>query len=325
MRAMSSFCTFCPRRWSLADRTVRRCARRRDHNIRRLGNGGCSRWGATISWRLESGYSHCIPERLPACVSCSRRFGQNERSAFGFLQSSEPFGYQDFAYRTVYDSEHWYRIDNVYDYLASQGGFRFQSKDRERRWEISQDAVVACADMPGQALKVLKAVSLVAVLEPVPGLSAEVDTLAWMLGCTLGEADSALVALEKRGVVHKRESLGDWSLWSHSSVDLEHWMEKAKGAIPELRRLDDELCRITPLRPIVAQRHYQRTGTLRSFAVLVGKEVGETASGTDGVVLVRPVYPDEDPEQARREGAEISKRLGSLAVVRMQPITCGGN
>ena len=256
-----------------------------------------------------------------ACLcSCSRRFGQNERSAFGFLQSSEPFGYQDFAHRTVYGSRHWYRVDDVYDYLASQGGFRFQSKDRERRWELSQDAVVACGDMQADVLRVLKAVSLVAVLEPVPGLSAEVDTLAWLLGCTHRVVGTALAELATRGVVHKRESRGDWSLWSHSSVDLDRWMGKAKGAIPEMRRLDEDLCRNLPVRPIVAQRHYQRTGTLRSFAVRVGKAVKETGAGTDGVVLVRPVYPDEDPEQAMREGTETSKRLGALAVVRMQPI-----
>ena len=271
---------------------------------------------ATIGERLYPLHSGA----LAGLCSCSRRFGQNERSAFSFLQSSEPFGFQDFAHRTVYGSGHWYRIDDVYDYLASQSGFRFQSKDRERRWEISQDAVVACGGMDAHVLRVLKAISLIAVLEPLPGLSAKADTLAWLLGCTQGEVDTALAELEKRGFVHKRESQGDWSLWSHSSVDLDHWMDKAKGAIPELQRLDEELCRITALRPIVAQRHYQRTGTLRSFAVRVGNEVGEVAAGTDGVVLVRPVYPEEDPARARLDGAEISKRLGPLSMVRMQPI-----
>ena len=42
------------------------------------------------------------PGALACLWSCSRRFGQNERSVFAFLQSSEPFGFQEFAHRTGY-------------------------------------------------------------------------------------------------------------------------------------------------------------------------------------------------------------------------------
>ena len=263
------------------------------------------------------------PGALACLWSCSRRFGQNERSVFAFLQSSEPFGYQEFAHRTGYGDAKWYRIDDVYDHLASQGSLRFQSKDREKRWEMGQDALLICSDLPVEARRVLKAVSLIAVLEPVPGLSAEVDTLAWLLGCDQDGVRKALAELAKRGVIHRRESQADWSLWSHSSVDLDQWMDKAKAAVPEMRRLDEELSRVTSLRPMVAQRHYHRTGTLRSFAVRIGEETGETGSGVDGLVVVRPTYPDEEPAQAWQEAARISKRLGSLAVVRVQPIAPG--
>ena len=263
------------------------------------------------------------PGALACLWSCSRRFGQNERSVFAFLQSSEPFGYQEFAHRTGYGGTNWYRIDDVYDHLASQGSLRFQSKDREKRWEMGQDALLVCGDLPVGARRVLKAVSLIAVLEPVPGLTAEFDTLAWLLGCDQDGVRKALAELAKRGVIHRRESQADWSLWSHSSVDLDQWMDKAKAAIPQMRRIDEELSRVTSPRSMVAQRHYHRTGTLRSFAVRIGEETGETGSGGDGLVVVRPTYPDEEPAGVRQEAARISKRLGSLAVVRVQPIAPG--
>ncbi len=260
------------------------------------------------------------PGALACLWSSSRRFGQNERSVFAFLQSSEPFGYQDFAHRTSYGGRNWYRIDDVYDHLAGQGSLRFQSRDREKRWEMGQDALVVCADSSTDARRVLKAVSLMSVLEPVPGLSAEVGTLAWMLGCAQDGVRKALAELAKRGVIHRRESQGDWSLWSHSSVDLDQWLDKAKAAVPEMRRLDEELSRVTSLRPMVAQRHYHRTGTLRSFAVRIGEGAGESGRGSDGLVAVRPTYPDEDSARAREEAARMSKRLGPLAVMRVQPI-----
>ena len=109
------------------------------------------------------------PGVLASLWSCSRRFGQNERSVFAFLQSSEPFGYQEFAHRTGYDGKNWYRIDDLYDHLASQGSLRFQSKDREKRWEMGEDALLVCGDLHLEARRVLKAVSLIAALEPVLG------------------------------------------------------------------------------------------------------------------------------------------------------------
>lgn len=263
------------------------------------------------------------PGALASLWSCSRRFGQNERSVFAFLQSSEPFGYQEFAHRTSYGGANWYRMDDVYDHLASQGSLRFRSKDREKRWEMGQDALLVCGDLPVEARRVLKAVSLIAVLEPVPGLAAEVDTLAWLLGCDRDGVRKALSELAKRGAIHRRESQADWSLWSHSSVDLDQWMDKAKAAVPEMRRFDEELSRVTSLRSMVAQRHYHRTGTLRGFAVRIGEKTGETGSGTDGLVVVRPTYPDEESARVRQEAAQVSARLGPLAVVRVQPIAPG--
>lgn len=263
------------------------------------------------------------PGALACLWSCSRRFGQNERSVFAFLQSSEPFGYQEFAHRTAYSSANWYRIDDVYDHLASQGSLRFQSKDREKRWEMGLDALLLCGGLPAESRRVLKAVSLIAVLEPMPGLMADVDTLAWLVGCDEDGVKKALSELGKRGLIHRRESQADWSLWSHSSVDLDRWMDKARAAVPEMRRLHDEFSRVTSLRPMVAHRHYHRTGTLRSFAVRIGEEVGEADSGSDGLVVVRPSYPDEEPARVRHEAAQISKSLGSLALVRVQPIAPG--
>lgn len=263
------------------------------------------------------------PGALACLWSCSRRFGQNERSIFAFLQSSEPFGYQDFAHRTGYGGTNWYRIDDVYDHLASQGSLRFQSKDREKRWEMGRDALLVCGDLVVEERRVLKALSLISVLEPVPGVSTEVDTLAWLLGSDPDGVRKALAKLANRGVIHRRESQADWSLWSHSSVDLDQWLDKAKAVVPEMRRLDEALSGVTSPRPMVAQRHYHRTGTLRSFAVQIGEEVDQTGSGTDGLVVVRPIYPDEEPAQVRQYAALNSKRLGSLAVIRVQPIAPG--
>ena len=46
-----------------------------------------------------------------------RRFGQNQRSIFGFLNSSEPHGFQDFLNHAGHDE--LYGPDRLWDYLRA--------------------------------------------------------------------------------------------------------------------------------------------------------------------------------------------------------------
>ena len=58
-----------------------------------------------------------------ATLACGMlRFGQNERSLFGFLQSLEPAGFKRFAHATCYGPDQWYRTPMAFDHLAAMIG-----------------------------------------------------------------------------------------------------------------------------------------------------------------------------------------------------------
>ena len=121
------------------------------------------------------------PAVVAALASAIRRFGQYERSLFGFLQSLEPAGFKRFVHSNEYDANIWYLVPSVFDHLAatvseSPGG------DRTRRWSLAIDTLASGADLPQQHRDVLKTVALVAVLEPLPGLIADAMSIAWSLG-----------------------------------------------------------------------------------------------------------------------------------------------
>lgn len=246
---------------------------------------------------------HSAADRLyplhPAAVAClatsARRFGQNERSVFSFLQSSEPAGFQRFIGENAYDASTWYALDQLHDYLATIGSIRFRSPDRERRWQLALEAVAGWNGASPLELRVLKALSVIAVLEPVSGLRADPECLAWSLGEDLDATTQSLSDLEDAGHVYRRPSRGDYSLWSNSSVDLERWFEEAKIAIPLPSRLDLTKVDLPGIRPLVAHRHYHQTGTMRSFAVVL-QDLGERSRviEADGRVIVRAVQPDEN-------------------------------
>lgn len=250
------------------------------------------------------------PATIAALVAASRRLGQNERSIFSFLQSFEPSGLQRFLADTQYDADSWYLLDRLFDYFASQGDVRFRSPDKERRWHLALDAIALAADIDASALAALKALAILSVLEPLPGLTADVDTIAWTTGVDPEVTAASLETLIGRGLVHRRSGRQDFSLWSSSSVDLEDWLRQAKAAVPAMRRLDEQSMAALSGRPLVAHQHYQNTGNLRVFGVSVG--ANSQASDVDGSIAIIPLYPDQDEAERLEEVGELSRRAGPL-------------
>src|SRR3546814_15530369 len=102
------------------------------------------------------------------------RFGQNERSIFGFLQSLEPAGLQRFAHETTYAADQWYGLADVFDHIGATSGSR-PSGDRARRWTLAPTALTSAADVGDGDCDILTPIGLLAVLEPDQGPIAAVD------------------------------------------------------------------------------------------------------------------------------------------------------
>lgn len=256
------------------------------------------------------------PAAVAALANVATRFGQNERSVFGFLQSLEPFGFQKFLRgRSAGD---WYRISDLYDYVSGQGGARFRSADRDRRWELSKNAVAQNAGADALETAVLKTIGLISVLEPLPGLRADARAVAWCTGEDVKRIDAALKRLTGKNLLYRRPHRDDFSLWASSSVDLDSWLEDAKIKVQPANRLDAALAGLPAASPLVAHKHYHETGTLRAFAVVGWNGFGEPAADLpaecDGAVVVVPQNPDETDRGALER---ISKTAASADRLRI--------
>lgn len=260
------------------------------------------------------------PVALSCLATAANRFGQHDRSVFSFMQSSEPAGYLQFAHTTPYKSSNWYRLDHVFDYMASLGSLRFDSFDRDRRWAMGREAVDALVQDDGDLERVLKAVSVIATLEPVPGIRANADTLSWALDIPEADVRAAFVRLADDGVLYKRAASKDYSLWSNSSVDLTYWYAEAEQAISKPERLDEDIAQIPTLRPVIAQRHYHRTGTPRSFLATFGETLEVLPTSVDGRIVILPVHPSDKKRNCNRRAAALSEKLGPLALVHLRVI-----
>ena len=263
------------------------------------------------------------PGTLAILLAFVRKFGQHERSIFSFLQSSDPAGFQQFIAETKYGPNAWYHADLLFDHFSNQSSFRFSTRERKRRWQLALDAVLLNTDLPENTLRIAKVVGLISTAEPLSGLEANAEALAWLLNMTKEDVEVGLQQLLTRGVIYYRARQDDYSLWSNTSVDLTAWFEKARAAVPEVFQLDAQVDDLPSAQPIVAQKHYHDTGTLRTFKIGLLGQSFLPEEQSDGIVFVRPVYPNERLTDVIKSASETSKELGPTALIRLQQIERG--
>lgn len=212
------------------------------------------------------------PTTLLVLPELCARYGQNERTLFSFLASSEPQSVATFTRETDASEDlPWVRLDRVYDYFVeSASTFVGASRDASRWIEIETTIRDASGLSEAQS-RVLKAIGVLNLVASGGALRASEDMLALAMagaGDGLDGADelrdrvAELVAL---GLITHRDFASEYRLWQGSDFDI-------PGALASARReashqpLAALLSSIHPMRPLVASRHSIATGTVRAFA-----------------------------------------------------------
>lgn len=205
------------------------------------------------------------PSTFPVLVRFFQRYGQNERSLFSFLLSSQPFSLQTFAAQTSKTTD-LYRISDLYDYIKANIGYRLQQMAGSR-WAELEAIVEAYVQRRGDVeLRVLKTVAVLNLLDN-QGLLALEDVLILAVADPAAQVKRALKTLIELRLLYARGKAGGYCLWPYTSIDiLDRYTraEEALGSVKEIARLTEQF---VETRPIVARRHYIETGNLRYFNV----------------------------------------------------------
>jgi hypothetical protein len=261
------------------------------------------------------------PTVLPILIKLFSRFGQNERSLFSFLLSTEPYGLQDFAQQTA-SPETTFRIHHLYDYAAANFGHRLSIQTYRNHWNHIESLVRSFPANDDIEVAVLKTVGLLNLLNS-PDLVATEEAIA----LAIADAESteeprvrqAIHRLNKdRHVLYLRGRGGGYFLWSHTSVNLEAAYEDAGRAVAHQQRVSQRVKEYLDNRPIVARRHYIQTGNLRHFNVEYCSlpELETLALSaldrTDGRVIIPLVETPEEVKLALRFAKSFTSRVDTL-------------
>ena len=217
---------------------------------------------------LASELLACFPLN-PVAASClglvfRLRLGQNERSLFAFLASSEPQGFQQFLAQNAAEAARCFCLDDLYDYLVTNTGVRFAIDGGDRIWSAAELALLR---LPGDATaldaRVIKSVAILALIERFVGPRANPDVLALALEVGRHQIDDALDRLSTNSIVVYRAYKNAYQLWDGSDLDISgrigRWREQVRAEGGLGARLQKQL----PPSPLVATRHGYQTGTLR--------------------------------------------------------------
>ena len=221
---------------------------------------------AVTAKNLASRLDNCWPlHPVTAALlgpSSRRRFSQNERSIFGFLNSVEPFGFREFLEGTPAKRYAYYSPAQFWDYLRSNFEPGILASTDGHRWSLGLEAVER-AEAKGTLLHVqlVKTIALIEMLRNGSGLTPEPVVLA---ACFPEETprtiDSALRALSDWSIIIYRKHLSAWGIYAGSDFDIEAALVKARAEIST-----QDLCSVTEsieLPPILAKRVYQETGAM---------------------------------------------------------------
>lgn len=221
-----------------------------------------------VSKELSGLLAGCWP--LHPSVACllgpisKRRFGQNQRSIFGFLNSAEPYGFQDFIKHAQDDDS--YTLDKLWDYLRANLEPSILASPDSHRWAQAVDAVERCEAKSTDILHslVAKNIALLDLFKDASGLIPSIETLkACFPDISEKKLKDVLQDLSKWSIIIFKKYIGSYAVYAGSDFDIEQALAEA---LYDIQEVDFKtLKKLTQLSPILAKRHYHNTGALRWF------------------------------------------------------------
>ena len=200
------------------------------------------------------------------------RYAQNNRSLFTFLTSSEPHSFKQFLDSTtlIGDIVPTLKIHQLYDYFVEAVGLGSLSHPNLQKWLEVQDAVTDASrrsDLSTSVIQTLKTIGTLNIISSTGSLRATQE-LAVLPLCELPNEShepwqTAIQTLLEKNLITYRKQGDEFRIWEGSDfnvqVAIDAYFEQERGSLVEI------LTRMRPLKPLVAQRHSYRTGTLRYF------------------------------------------------------------
>jgi hypothetical protein len=285
-----------------------------------------------------------LGERLNACwplhpvtaillgPSAKRRFGQNERSVFGFLNSAEPSGFREYLDTTAVNSFDYYSPWHYWEYLRINFEPAILSSPDGHRWAVGVEAVERAEAKADQTqVRLVKTVALIEIFRNGSGLSADTDTLqSCFPELNPKSLQSALDGLSKLSILIYRKHLSSWGIYAGSDFDIEAATQRALSDLGE--NAIELVVKTANFTPVLAKRSYQQKGSMRFFGrtLLTADQLDSFVEGhktkrdfAGDFVLVLPTK-NSTGKQLRQRALAMSSHPSAARILIGVPLDANG-
>ena len=239
-----------------------------------------------------------------------QRYGQNERSLFSFLESTDFTGIDSVS---LSKENPYYNLANVYDYLFYNFYSYIQSKHNHDyfKWvsiRSALDAVERSTIVDIEAgSKLIKTIGLLSIWIS-RGTDLGEDFLTNYAKTCLGIAEPGMLIqeLEDLGVIFYRFSNHRFVLFEGSDLDIPLALIEAKTQVSEILDVATSLRSSFDFPPVAANKNSYETGTPRTFEYIISDQPVSLvpADETDGyinLIFNKQVSLDEVKETSRQQ------------------------
>jgi hypothetical protein len=198
------------------------------------------------------------------------RYAQNDRSLFTFLTSDEPFAFNQFLKSAAIENNQipTLKLYELYDYFVD-AVTGLSSRLNLQRWVEVQGLIQDAKDQSQDVLKVLKTIGILNLVASTGKFRATPELVSLALCDSPDDKkgrkrwQEVIGQLKQKQLITHRETQDELRIWQGSDFDTEAAIAERieQSHLP----LADLLTAIYPIKPLVAQRHYAETGTLRYF------------------------------------------------------------
>lgn len=199
-----------------------------------------------------------------------QRYGQNERSLFSFIQSSEDIGLEEKV-----DSNNYFSIPDVYDYLNIYyyNVLKGKSNPDLSSWHSIKHAIerAEVQDLNvGLAEKILKTIGL---LKTFSSKAAKIDMsfISTYLSCSHSqkEVENTINELLKANIIRYSKFDFSYKLFEGTDIDIEGELSKAENYISEQIDIIPKLNKSFEFPVVTAKSVSYESGTPRLFEYLI--------------------------------------------------------
>lgn len=188
-----------------------------------------------------------------------RRFSQNERSTFSFLNSHEQHSFQLFLQNTI-DRDARYALDNLWDYLETNLEHAILGSPDGHAWAEASEAINRI-DVSDITLSLLKSIALINLF----GKQAKLYATEQLLKAASGIENIAVLKehlriLQDASTIIYRKHQSAWVIFEGSDLDIPHLLEEK---IEQLENSHEAMEHLAYSQQVMAKGHYHMTGSLR--------------------------------------------------------------